>query len=128
MRKNIRLITGAASALAIAGAVAFFSNIAIAEGDKKAASDEHKEGKALAFDRKKGNCLACHIIKGGEMAGNIAPPLMMMKARFPKKKDMKAKIVDPRITKPNTIMPPFGAHSVMSDSEIDKVVDFIYSL
>lgn len=123
MRKNIRLITGAASALVIASIVAI-TNFAIAE-EKEAAS--YEEGKAIAFDRKKGNCLACHVIKGGVMSGNIAPPLIMMKARM-KKAAIKAKVSDPRIAVPGTIMPPFGAHSILTESEIDKVVDFIYSL
>ena len=34
-----------------------------------------EQGKKVAFDRKKGNCLACHMIAGGELPGNIGPPL-----------------------------------------------------
>ncbi len=46
-------------------------------------SDSISEGKKLTFDRKKGNCLACHMIDDGELAGNNGPPLLAMKARFP---------------------------------------------
>ena len=46
-------------------------------------SDDIAEGKKLTFDRKKGNCLACHMIDDGELAGNNGPPLLAMKARFP---------------------------------------------
>ena len=39
-------------------------------------SNDIAEGKKLAFDRKKGNCLACHMIDDGELAGNSGPPLI----------------------------------------------------
>ena len=92
------------------------------------AGDALEEGKKLAFDKKKGNCLACHVIAGGDQAGNIAPPLVVMKARFPDKAVLRAQVYDARVKNPNTIMIPFGPHGVMSDEEIDKVVDFIYTL
>ena len=39
------------------------------------------EGQKLAFDRGKGNCLTCHLIKGGEYPGNIGPELIDMKGK-----------------------------------------------
>ena len=51
--------------------------------DELVAVDRIEQGRALAFERRKGNCLACHLIEGGELAGNYGPPLLMMKARFP---------------------------------------------
>lgn len=86
------------------------------------------EGRQLAFDVLKGNCLACHEIAGGESPGNIGPPLVAMKARFPDKSRLRAKIWDATATNPNSIMPPFGRHGILSEDEIDKVVEFIYSL
>lgn len=85
-------------------------------------------GRALAFDRKKGNCLACHHIEGGELAGNTAPPLIAMQARFPDRNKLVAQIVDARTNNPLTLMPPFGAHGILSTEEIDLLVDFLYSL
>ncbi len=85
-------------------------------------------GKELAESRKKGNCLACHMIIGANLPGNIAPPLVAMKARFPNKADLRAQIADARTKVPNTIMLPFGPHEIMSAKEIDKVTDYIYSL
>jgi len=85
-------------------------------------------GKKLAFDRKKGNCLACHQIPGGNLAGNVGPPLVAMKGRFPEKAKLHAQIFDATKVNKNSMMPPFGRHNVLSDSEIDKVVEFIYSL
>lgn len=87
-----------------------------------------KEGKELSFNNKKGNCLACHMIPGGELPGNIGPPLIAMKARFPDVAKLKAQIAEPRTMNPNTIMPPFGAHGILTDDEIDKVVAFIHSI
>ena len=101
------------------------STMVAAEGVSQKALDE---GKAIAFNKKKGNCLACHRIEGGRMAGDIAPPILMMKMRYPDKADLRAQIWDATKTNPNTVMPPFGRHKIMSESEIDKVTDFIYSL
>lgn len=87
-----------------------------------------EEGKQLAFDRAKGNCLACHIIPGGESPGTIAPPLFSMKVRFPERDKLREQISNPLKRNPETSMPPFGKHRILSDAEIDKVVDFIWSL
>lgn len=86
------------------------------------------EGKKIAFDRKKGNCLACHMIVGGDMPGNIGPPLIAMKVRFPDVDKLREQIADARDLNPNTIMPPFGTHSILTDEEIDKVVAYIHTL
>ncbi len=87
-----------------------------------------KAGKELAFNKKKGNCLACHQIEGGKLPGNIGPPLVAMKARFPDRAKLRAQIYDARKNNPNTIMPPFGPHEILTDSEIDKITTFIHSL
>lgn len=87
-----------------------------------------EQGKELAFSRKKGNCLACHMIKDGVSPGNIAPPLIMMKTRFPDKKVLKAQISDASKRNPETAMPLFGKYEILTESELDKVTDFIYSL
>ncbi len=92
------------------------------------AGDAIAEGKKLAFDRKKGNCLACHQIAGGALPGNAGPPLMAMKARYPDKAKLRAQIWDATVRNPNTIMPPFGRHEILTEEELDKVVEFIYSL
>ena len=122
MRKTARSTLAAAGALAIVmGSLTFTTGTANA-----AEASADNEGKVIAFDRKKGNCLACHKIEGGSLAGNIGPALVNMKARFAKIEDLRAKIYDPTVTNPNTIMPPFGKHKILSKSELDKVVEFIY--
>lgn len=85
-------------------------------------------GKEIAFDRKLGNCLACHSVSDGGQPGNIGPPLMAMKVRFPDKVVLRAQIWDATARNPKTLMPPFGKHKMLTENQIDKVVDFIYSL
>jgi sulfur-oxidizing protein SoxX len=120
MRRGFRVVSVAVSALAIVGAIGCSSVVT--------AGAKTMSGKDLAFNKKKGNCLACHLIAGGKQAGNIAPPLIAMKARFPKKADLRSQIEDPYAKNPDSVMPPFKAHGVLSDKEIGLVVDFIYGL
>ena len=93
-----------------------------------ASAEEIAEGKKLAFDRKLGNCLACHAIAGGTLPGNIGPPLVAMKARFPDKSVIRAQIYDPTATNPGTAMPPFGKHGILNDKQIDLITEFIHTL
>lgn len=95
---------------------------------KEAGMSRMDEGKNLAFTRKKGNCLACHMIVGGKAPGNIAPPLVGMKARFPEREVLKAQIYDASKKNAGTMMPLFGRYEVLTDDELDKVVDYIHSL
>lgn len=91
-------------------------------------SDRLEEGKSLAFTRSKGNCLACHMIKDGNSPGNIAPPLIVMKTRFPDKEKLKDQIWDASKRNPETSMPLFGKYEILTKDEIEKVVDYIHSL
>lgn len=95
-----------------------------------AGADTIEEGRQISFNRKKGNCLACHAIdaKGASLPGNIGPPLSNIKDRFSSKDKLRAQIFDATVNNPNSIMPPFGKHKILSDKELDKVVEFIYSL
>ena len=102
--------------------------ITIVSGLSIASADEIADGKEVAFDRKKGNCLACHMISGGSLPGNIGPPLIAMKDRFPDKAALRAQIWDSTVANPNTIMPPFGRNQILSEQEVDLVTEFIYSL
>jgi len=107
---------------------ALFCCISIVGSMSIASADAIADGNKVAFDRKKGNCLACHMIAGGNLPGNIGPPLVAMKARFPNKADLRAQIWDPTVANPNTIMPPFGKNRVLTEKEVDLVTEYIYSL
>lgn len=86
------------------------------------------KGKAIAFGRTQGNCLTCHVMDNGESPGNLGPPLIAMKARFPDREKLRAQIWDPTIANPESVMVPFGKHKVLTDEEIDYLVDYIWSL
>jgi sulfur-oxidizing protein SoxX len=87
-----------------------------------------EKGKDVAFDRTKGNCLACHAMDDGTLPGNIAPPLVGMKLRYPDKAKLRAQIWDATVANPNTIMPPFGRHQIVTEEEIDQIVEYVYTL
>ena len=124
MRNLFHIVSVTASVLTFSGLIGF--STAVNAADKKA--DPITTGKKIAFDKKKGNCLACHLIQGGDQPGNIAPPLIGMKGRFPDKAVLRAQIADPQAKNPDSLMPPFSAHGVLSEKEIDLVVEFIHSL
>ena len=123
MRKTARFISTASVLASLLGALSAAPQLAVA-----ADAQVLEDGKKIAFDRKLGNCLACHNIEGGDLPGNIGPALVAMKVRFPDKAALRAQIWDATKKNPNTMMPPFGRHEILSEAEIDKVVEFIYSL
>jgi L-cysteine S-thiosulfotransferase len=86
------------------------------------------EGQKLAFDRGKGNCLTCHEIKGGDLAGSIGPPLKDIKSKYPDRNELVAIITDETKRNPQTVMPPFGRNRILTDQEINAVVDFLQTL
>jgi sulfur-oxidizing protein SoxX len=90
-------------------------------------TDPAVQGGCIAIERKKGNCEACHAI-AGIAHGNIAPPLVSMAQRFPDKAKLRAQIWDATVANPNSVMPPFGRNGILSEDEIDKVVDFLLTL
>jgi sulfur-oxidizing protein SoxX len=124
MRNPATLVSKVASAVAIIGSLALAPTVITAQEGPSAV----EQGKKVAFDRRKGNCLACHAIAGGDLPGTIGPPLIAMKARYPDKAKLRAQIYDARLANPSTVMPPYGPHGILSNEEIDKIVDFIYTL
>lgn len=90
-------------------------------------TDPAVQGGCIAIDRKKGNCQACHAIAGMNH-GNISPPLVSMKQRFPDKAKLRAQVWDATVANPHSVMPPFGRNGILSEDEIDKVVDFLLTL
>ena len=86
------------------------------------------EGQKLAFDRGKGNCLTCHVIKGGDLPGTIGPELVDIKSKYPNRDDLVAILNDETKRNPLTVMPPFGRNRILTDKEINAVVDFLQTL
>ncbi len=87
-----------------------------------------ERGKRLAFDPMKGNCLACHLVEGSESPGDLGPPLVAMRARFPDKHKLWSQLWDPMEHNSGTRMPPFGRHRILTEDELDSIVEYIYSL
>ena len=86
------------------------------------------EGQKIAFDRAKGNCLSCHEIKGGDLPGTIGPALKNIKSRYPDRNDLVAILTDETKRNPQTAMPPFGRNRILTEQEINAVVDFLQTL
>lgn len=96
-----------------------------------AAPKKEETGKDIAFNRGKGNCLACHAmptLPDAESAGMYGPPLIAMSARYPSKAKLRAQIWDATAANPSSSMIPYGKHGVLTEAEIDKVTDFVYGL
>jgi len=93
-----------------------------------AAAQSAAEGQKLAFDRSKGNCLTCHVIKGGDLPGTIGPALTDIKSKYPDRNDLVAILTDATKRNPLTVMPPFGRNRILTDKEINAVVDFLQTL
>ncbi|MGB5832529.1 MAG: sulfur oxidation c-type cytochrome SoxX [Thiohalocapsa sp.] len=85
-------------------------------------------GKDVALTRAKGNCIACHMIPGGEAPGSIGPALIAMQSRYPSKEEVARQIWDPTVKNPDVVMPPFGKHGILTNQEFVDVVEYVWSL
>jgi len=112
-------------ALAAAFAAALVLGAIQAQG---ATDDRVAAGKSLAMERGKGNCLACHRIEDGELPGTIGPPLVAMQLRFPERAALREQICDATIRNPNSRMPPFCRHRILTEPEVELIVDYLYTL
>ena len=84
-------------------------------------------GQKIAFDRAKGNCRTCHDIKGGDLPGTIGPQLRDLKGRYDRD-ELIAIVTDETKRNPQTVMPPFGRNHILTEQEINAVVDFLQTL
>jgi sulfur-oxidizing protein SoxX len=110
-------------AFTLALAIGAFASMGAAQAQSAAA-----EGQKLAFDRSKGNCLTCHVIKGGNLPGSLGPELIDIKSKYPNRADLVAIITDETLRNPLTVMPPFGRNRILTEKEIEAVVDFLQTL
>ena len=93
-----------------------------------AAQSAASEGEKLAFDRSKGNCLTCHVIKGGVLPGSIGPELSDIKSKYPDRSELVAILQDATKRNPQTVMPPFGRKRILTHKEINAIVVFLQTL
>ena len=61
-------------------------------------------------------------------SANIGPPLVQIGARFPQRERLREQIHDPMRFNPGTVMPPFGKHGILTAAEIEKIIDYLYTL
>ncbi len=73
------------------------------------------------------HCEQCHEIKGLQNFGNIGPSLVDLKGRYPDRKEVAAIIFDETRRNPQTVMMPFGRNLILTNKEIDAIVDFLYA-
>jgi L-cysteine S-thiosulfotransferase len=123
--RNDALITcpGKPALLFLLGAIAL-AGFAVSP----AHAQSNAEGQKLAFDRGKGNCLTCHVIKGGDLPGTIGPELKDIKAKYPDRNELVAILFDETKRYPQTMMPPFGRNRILTEQEINAIVDFLQTL
>jgi sulfur-oxidizing protein SoxX len=102
--------------------------IGVAASTGPARAQSATEGQQIAFDRGKANCLTCHEIRGGDLPGTIGPPLTDIKRKYPDRNELVAIVTDETKRNPLTVMPPFGRNRILTEQEIDAVVDFLQTL
>ncbi len=96
--------------------------------------NEIVRGWCLAIDRDKGNCIACHTFnvtpwpKSLPVAGNIAPPLVAMEPRFPDIGQLRRQVADAPALNPRTTMPPYLRHELLTEAEIERILQFLLTL
>jgi sulfur-oxidizing protein SoxX len=119
---------GAGAAMLIAAAASDGASYGQSTASVPAAATPALTGKALAFDRTAGNCLACHTMAGGDVPSNVGPELSNMKARFPDRNALYAVLWDEESRNPQTVMPAFGKNLILDKQQINDIIDFLYTL
>ena len=89
------------------------------------------DGRALMLDARKGNCASCHKIPGAPSAigkSGVGPELAEIRTRYADQTQLRAAIWDLSGKMPNTVMPPYGKHRILTESEIDAIVRYLETL
>jgi sulfur-oxidizing protein SoxX len=128
MGNNIHDSLGEARAPIVAARILIALLLLMAQLVLASSDDRVVKGKALAMDRGKGNCLACHMFDDGELPGNLGPPLLAMQLRFPDREALRKQICDATLRNSNSRMPPFCRHGILTVEEVGLIVDYLYTL
>ena len=99
-----------------------------------------EQGFRVLFEQRSGNCAACHSIpdaqgKKSGIQSSFAPPLDGVGSRYSPAQLLQW-VVDARVIKPNTLMPPFGVNlntataqgRLLTDAQIADVVAALQTL
>ena len=107
--------------------VAIFPSQSLAQGNAIA-------GRALFAEERKGNCSACHKTPTEASrigASNIGPALGGIRQKYATPADrahLRDSIHDRSTANSLTIMPPYGKHRILTESEIDDIVAYLETL
>ena len=93
-------------------------------------SGDAKKGRVLFLSRAKAPCTGCHLVPGADVwpAGNVGPDLSAIGERRLPEAYLYQQIWDPRVTFPNTTMPPWGASGAFTAEEIVHLVTYLQTL
>jgi sulfur-oxidizing protein SoxA len=88
------------------------------------------KGRALFLDRAKGPCTGCHLVPGEDVwpAGSVGPDLSTLADRALPDAYLYQQLWDPRVTFPNTVMPPWGAQGTFTPDELVHLVAYLQTL
>jgi len=145
----------AAGVLAIAGVVAAQSAFADSHMKKYKIKDDAisasltgkagdvAKGRKIAANRKKGNCLACHVIsdlKEQQFHGKVAPSLDGVAGRY-SEGEIRLRLVNAKTANEDTIMPSFyevaslhrvmkkfKGKSILSAQEVEDVLAYVMTM
>ncbi|NIO38863.1 MAG: sulfur oxidation c-type cytochrome SoxX [Burkholderiales bacterium] len=98
---------------------------------------------AVFLNRKKGNCLACHVVSSlsdEPFHGEVGPPLDGVADRM-SAGEMRLRVVDPKVVNEDTIMPAFyrtegfervlkdfEGKSILSAQEVEDVLAYLQTM
>jgi L-cysteine S-thiosulfotransferase len=87
-------------------------------------------GRALFMDRSKGPCTGCHLVPGGDVwpAGSVGPDLSTVADRKLPAAYLYQQLWDPRVTLPNSVMPPWGTQGLFTPEELVHLVAYLQTL
>ncbi len=101
-----------------------------------------KAGRKVAYNRKTGNCLACHVLPIPEQQfhGEVGPDLNGIADRM-REAEIRLRVVNPKMNNPDTIMPAFyrdtGYHrlqkkwkgkTILNAQEVEDIVAYLMTL
>ncbi len=114
---------GTVTAFSLALALAALPAVAPAAGNAE-------NGKKIVEAKNLGNCAACHVIPNMEFPGDVGPDLVASMQGFTEKDrgTVRQWVWDARAFDPDTIMPPFGPNKLLTNAEVDDVVEYLYSI
>ena len=144
-----RIIVGALTGIVVSGALVtgtMAADYKIVDGtipqSLTGKAGDPVQGKKTAVNRKKGNCLACHVmpIPEEQFHGEVGPDLGESGSNY-SAAELRMRLVDPKVLNPDTIMPAFYrdsgftrlqkkwvGKSILKAQEVEDLVAYLMTL